>query len=294
MRSGAPLVILAAVLWGTLGVVFQILGDLGATAQAIGFWRAAIAAVALGLGLLAWRPAALRVARRDLPFFVAYGLVSVGIFFAIYPKAVHLSSVAVAVVLLYTAPAWVAVMGALWLREPLTGRKLVALALCFVGIALVAGLHDPGHLNLPGLLAGLASGLTYATLSIFGRAAPEEYEAATLTVWTLGIGALFLALPALRDPEGLLAPWRSPALILYAGIVPTAGSFVLYTAGLRRMGDAGRASLLATVEPVVAAALGLAILREPLSSAQLAGGVLVLLGIAALQLSGRGAPPPRG
>lgn len=292
MQTGALLVILAAVLWGTLGVVFQLLGDVGATPQAIGFWRAALAAGALALGLAATRPEALRIRRQDLPFFVAYGLVSVAIFFAIYPMAVHLSSVAVAVVLLYTAPAWVALMAAVWLREPLTGRKLVALALCFAGIALVAGVHDPGSVNLPGLLAGLASGLTYATLSIFGRAAPEHYEPATLTVWSLGLGALFM-LP-LQDLQGLAAPWRAPWLVLYAGLVPTAGSFLLYTTGLRRMGDAGRASLLATVEPVVAALLGLLVLREPLTGTQLAGGVLVLVGVAALQFSAPGARPPRG
>lgn len=294
MIDGALLILLAGVLWGTLGVVFQVLGDFGATPASLGFWRASVAAAALGLGLLVRRPAALRVAWRDLPFFVAFGFVSVALLFSVYPLAVHLSSVAVSVVLLYTAPVWVALMGALWLGEPLTGRKMAALAVCFAGIALIAGIQDPGSVDVRGLLAGLASGFTYATLSIFGRMAPPRYGSATLTVWSLGIGALFLAGPAFHDPVGLWAPWQSPGLVLYAGLVPTAASYSLYTAGLRRLGDAGRASLLATVEPVVSAFLGLALLREPLSALQLLGGVLVLAGVAALQLSGRGVPPRRG
>ena len=282
---GTALVLLAAVMWGTLGVAFRLQGDMGTPPLVIAFWRAGLATMALAL----LRPRALRLDPRDLAFLAAYGLLSVSALYVLYPFAVQRSSVAVAAVLLYTAPAWVVLMGALWLGEPLTRRKLLALVLCFAGTALVAGLHEPGALrsSFPGLLAGLGSGLSYATLSLFGRKAPARYETATLTVWALGLGTAFLALPAAADLPALLEPWRSPTgvvLLFYVATVPTAGSLLAYTAGLRRLGDAGRASLLATLEPLVGALLGWVVLGQTLTPAQVAGGALVMAGVLTLQL----------
>jgi DME family drug/metabolite transporter len=96
-------------------------------------------------------------------------------------------------------------------------------------------------------------------------------------------GALFL-LPFVLWQEGaaFLAPQASPRgwlLLLYMGLLPTAGSFWLYMAGLSRLGDAGRASVIATLEPVIAAALGFLVLGESLAPVQLAGGGLVVAGI---------------
>lgn len=290
--GGTALVLLAAVLWGSLGVAFSLQGSMGTPPLVIAFWRALVAAVAMVLGLAVARPAALRIHARELPFFAAYGLLSVSVLFYIYPIAVGGSSVAVAAVLLYTAPAWVVLMGALWLGERLTGRKILALVLCFAGTALVAGVGEPGALKgTPvGLLAGLGSGLAYATVSLFGRLAPARYEATTLTTWMLLAGTAFLALPAAADLPALLEPWRSArgvGLLLYVGLLPTAGSYLFYTMGLRRLGDAGRASIMATLEPFVGAALGLLVLGQALSPAQGLGGALVLSGVVLLQLRKR-------
>lgn len=291
-RLGTLAVLTAAVLWGTSGVVFQWLGKSGGSALTLGFWRAALAAAAT----LAWLGlrdrGALRIAPRHLGFFALFGLVSVAIFFVLYPLAIHLTSVAVAVVLLYTAPAWVALVGFLFLKEPCSWTRLAALALAFAGTALVAQVHeiDDFRENLPGLAAGLGSGLTYASLTLLGRVAPARYGPPTISVYTLGMGALFLALPAFRDPADLWAPWSTPflaALTLYASLVTTAGCFVLFTFGVRMLGDAGKASLLATVEPPVAALLGFLVLGEPLTGSQMAGGALVLAAVFTLQVGDR-------
>lgn len=294
-RRGAALVLLAAVLWGTLGVAFSLQGNMGTPPLVIAFWRATLACLSLAAVLALSRPRSLHLHPRDLPFLSVCGLLSVSALFALYPFAVQHSTVAVAAVLLYTAPAWVVVMGALWLGEPLTSRRLLTVVLCFAGTALVAGVHQPEAWrgSLPGLLAGLGSGLSYASYSLFARKAPTCYAPATMTVWTLGLGAVFLAIPAVMDLRALLEPWRSlegVALLVYVGVFPTAGSLLLYTMGLRDLGDAGRASLLATLEPLVGAALGFALLGQALAPAQVAGGALVLAGVLTLQVQ---TPRPR-
>ncbi len=291
-RKGALLVALAAILWGTLGPSFRGLIAAGAEPLGIGFWRTLIGGAALVAWALWQRPALLRIERRALPLFLAYGLVSVAIFFWIYPTAVQLSTVAVAAVLLYTAPAWVALLAAFFFGEPLTARKGAAIVITFAGTVLVAGAYDLSALqaNGWGVLAGLGSGITYALFSIFGKAALRRYSPVTAMIYALAFGALFLLpLVVLREWEPFVAPLRSArgvALLLYLGLVPTAGSMLLYSTGLQKLGDAGRASIIATIEPLVAALLGFLLLGEALAPVQWLGGALILAGV--LSLSGGG------
>lgn len=283
-QRGTVLVLAAALLWGTLGIAFRGLQELGATSVAIGFWRALIAAPVIGLILAVRAPSQFRLAVRDLPIMLGYGLISVALFFVVYPAAVQQSSVAVAAVLLYTAPAWVIVLAALIFRETITLQKGIAVLFTFIGVALVAGLTDVGNLQVSvwGLATGLGAGFTYATMSLFGKAALKQYAPTTTIFYGLLFGAICLIPFVGQEWNAFLAPLSSPqgwGWLLYMGILPTAGSFWLYMAGLNALGDAGRASVLATIEPVVAALLGFLLLQEGLSPVQLLGGGLVLIGI---------------
>src|SRR5205814_4590233 len=129
--SGLLLVLLAAGLWGTLGTFYKLgIDGFGLTPLTVVFWRAALAGLVLGLVLGVAFPlmgkgwTALRVRRADLPVFIAFGLLGVTAFYLLYIYAVVLVGVAVAVVLLYTAPAFVAVMSWRFLGEGFGPRKL--------------------------------------------------------------------------------------------------------------------------------------------------------------------------
>ena len=108
----------------------------GITPLEISFWRAAIAGLLFALH--AGARGRMRVARRDLPAVGGFALFGVTIFYWSYFRAVELGGAALAAILLYTAPAWVALAAALWLGERLTVRKSIAVALTLAGIALVA------------------------------------------------------------------------------------------------------------------------------------------------------------
>src|SRR5436305_3050499 len=116
-RTGLILVLTAAALWGTLGTVYTLGTDrFGLTPLTVVFWRAALAGLILALVLAVLYPlmgrgwSALRVRRADLPVFIAFGLLGVTAFYLLYIYAVVLVGVAVAVVLPYTAPAFLAVL----------------------------------------------------------------------------------------------------------------------------------------------------------------------------------------
>lgn len=271
----------AAVLWGTLGLAVRRIFAAGLTPLEAAAWRAAGAFVLLVAYCLLSDRQALRVTRRDLPLLAAFGAVSVAGFMTVYFTAIELATVATAAVLLYTAPAWVVVLARVSFGEPVTPMKAAAVALSFAGCALVIGAVGPGAMRLTpaGALAGLAAGLTYALYSIFGKTALRRHSPMTTVVYTLAFGAAFLILAAgglHRPPAGSLLP------LAYLAVFPTAAAYLLYIGGLRWV-EAGRASVVATLEPVVAALVGTLVLREPFGTLQWLGAALVIGGVVLVQ-----------
>lgn len=273
---GTAYVLAAASLWGTLGIVARLAYAGGATPGEVVFFRAAIA---FGLAwAAAWRQGvSLAVPRRRWPLLVAYGTISVGLFYLSYFWAVRLLPVAVAAVLLYTAPVLVAVLARLLLGEPLGPRRVLALAVAVAGVVLVSAPDPAAGVPWVGLAVGLLAGLTYALYSIFGKLALRDLDPAAVVVYTLGVGALVLlvALP----PSRLLRLEWTPAVwgwVVLLGAGPTFLAYRLYTAGLQWI-PASTAAIVATVEPVVAALLGWLVLGEALTGGQGVGALLVLL-----------------
>jgi drug/metabolite transporter (DMT)-like permease len=223
---------------------------------------------------------ALSIRAADAPLFAAYGATSVAGFMTVYLTAISLTTVGMAAILLYTAPAWVVLLANLFFREPITGMKGAAVVAVFAGCVLVVG---AGALAAPlsptGLLAGLGAGFTYALYSIFGKAALRRHSPLTTVVYATGFGALFL----LAASGGLApVPAAGRVALAYLIAVPTAAAYLLYIGGLQRV-EAGRASVVATIEPVVAALTGSLILHEPFGPLQWLGAALVLGGVALVQ-----------
>jgi len=282
--SGYALVLAAAVLWGSLGVAVRWVTAAGVGVFEASVWRAGLAfAAALLASCLSERPR-LRVPRADLWLFAGYGFVSIALFFLAYFTAIQRTTVATAAVLLYTAPAWVTGLSAVLLGEKLSSTKLLSLGLAVAGCVLVVRAYEPSLLraDLPGVLAGLASGLTYGLYSIFGKFALRRHPPLVVLTYALGWGTAFLlalGLAAGVPPGKFLPAAVAPAAgpLAYLGLVTTWLAQWLYVAGLRTV-QASRASIVATVEPAVAGALGYVVFRETLEPLQLVGACLVLAG----------------
>ena len=132
------MVIGAASLWGSLGLFGRLAFDLGVTPLQLASVRAALAFVGV-LPLALWRPAILKVRGGDLPLLIAYGAVSVGVFYYVYMEAVDRVPLAVAAALLYTAPGWVVDIAWSLGWEPVRLKRLVPLAMVLGGAFLVTG-----------------------------------------------------------------------------------------------------------------------------------------------------------
>ncbi len=269
---GAVYVLLAAVCWGLIGLFTRRLLNAGAAPGDIVAIRNSGALLMLTVYFALREKSVFHVKPKDLWIFFGTGVVSVLLFTLCYFSCQQRCSLAVSAILLYTAPAMVVVMSALVFREKITKRKLLALALALLGCASVSGVWS-GELMLTvsGFLLGIGSAFFYALYSIFGRVALHKYTPMAVVFWTFvfaGFGALFLA-----DFAALGALLSEPSMLLTAvglALISTVLPYIFYTRGLSMM-EGGKASILASLEPVVAAFVGILVFGEPVSASVFLG-----------------------
>ena len=286
---GQLLILLAGSFWGSMGLFVRRLNALGFSSRQVACLRLTVGALVFVLLLLILDRKALKISTRDVPLFLGLGLLSVLFFTFCYFRAIELMPLATAAILLYTSPIWVTLMAALFFHERLTVRKLLALGLAFAGCVLVSGLSG-GSLTFYGLLVGLGAGVGYALYSILGTVALRRYPPLTVTTWTFlfaALGSWFLSSPVslfetMRTAPAGTRAWLTPGTAILTAVIP----YLAYTTGLQST-EAGRAAILATVEPVVATLLGALVFHETLSLTAMLGIALVLGSIALLNTGGK-------
>ena len=287
MRRAYLQIISAAALWGCIGLFLKLLTAAGLTSMQGVALRSLVGAVFYGLFLFFTDRPALRVDPRDWGWFFGTGVCSLLFFNWCYFNAITRSSMSVAAVLLYTSPVFVTLMSALFFRERITPVKVLALAITFAGCVLVTGLFPLGRetVSLPVILFGLGSGFGYALYSIFGKFVLNKYSPATVTFYTILFCAVFaLPLSGVQHDLSALGDWRAWAGILGVGVLCCAVPYHLYTTGLKDA-EPGRAAILATIEPFVAAGLGILIFHEAITPWKLLGMAAILGSVLLLNTS---------
>lgn len=274
-------ILVGASLWGCIGLFSRPLLSAGFSTGSVVVIRNFGGMALLVLWFLLRDRAVLRVRARHLPLFFGTGVCAILLFALCYFRCQQLCSLAVSAILLYMAPAIVVVLGALVLRERITRKKLAALALALLGGAFVTGVWSGGlTVTVQGVLFGLGSAFFYALYSIISPFALRHYAPQTVVVWTFifsGLGSLFFL-----DPHELYAGFAAQprlalcalGLALFATVLP----FLLYTRGLSGV-ESGRASILASLEPVVATLVGAAVFHEPMSAGVLPGLACILASV---------------
>ena len=283
---GDILIIIAGLFWGSMGIFVRHLNDLGFSSIQVACLRLTTAGILFALILLIKDRKGFKIALRDIPLFLALGLVSILFFTCCYFTAIRLMTMSTAAILLYTSPIWVMVLAIIFLKEKFTIQKLIALILAFAGCVLVSGFG--GKVTVVGILVGLGSGLGYGLYSIFGTFALKKYSPYTVTCYTFliaGLGSIFVANPV--DLVSKISTVENkPALfgfVLLTAVVTAVIPFLLYTLGLN-MTTAGKAAVLATVEPAAATLFGFFVMKETVGPIAIAGILLVFAAIIVLSL----------
>ncbi len=277
-------ILLAAVGWGLIGVFSRPMLAMGLNAVQITFIRSLVVAIGMGLFLLVKDKSLFRVQVKDFWIFLGMGLLSIVFFNVCYFITIERATLATASMLLYTAPCFVLLMSALFFHEKITGQKIVALFLAFAGCALVSGFTG-GGIGVLTLLTGLGSGLGYASYSIFGTVALRKYHTFTIVFYTFIVVVIGL-LPFAGASEAvsiLCGSTKGLATGLGLGVVSTFLPYIFYTGGLKYI-EAGKASVLAFAEPMVATIAGILIFKENLHLQNALGILMIFLAIILLNI----------
>jgi drug/metabolite transporter (DMT)-like permease len=264
------LVVAAGALWALIGVWANELDELGVSATQIGAWRAVIGgacfvAHAAATGSLA---EARRFPVRPTLLLAALG---VTLFYVALPAAVAEGGVSLAWVLLYTAPAMVAVGARVWLHERLSRVGAALVGLTLLGVVLVVAPESEGvNVSARSVGWGLAAAFGYASIYVAGKPLTERFAPATVFAVTLPLGALPLV-PVLGLPDG----GRTWALLVGLGVVSTYLPYLAYGTALRHV-PANRAAVVAAVEPVLAVLVGVVVYDESLHPVAVLGAAVVV------------------
>jgi DME family drug/metabolite transporter len=292
MKRMAPVLILAAgTLWGIMGIFVRELETYGFTSIQIASLRIMGAAVIFLAASLLWNKKGLRIRLRDIGWFLGMGIGSILLFTVCYFTTMSMASLSVAAILLYTAPVMVMLMSLLLFREKMNRKKLLALVMAFLGCVLVTGLGGSSQISAAAVGIGLLSAFGYGLYSILGTYVLRKYSPLTVTTYTFlcgGVGALFACGPADIASKFLAAPnrWSLSGLIIATAFVTAVLPYLFYTEGLAHV-RASSASIMASVEPVVATVAGVLVFHERMTAASAAGVALVVGAIVLLNVKKR-------
>nr|WP_263325958.1 DMT family transporter [Neobacillus sp. Marseille-Q6967] len=280
------MIAVSAALWGVIAIFVRGLTDAGFSPMEIVTIRVVTAAGLLGLiGAIRYQKQ-LRIQLTDSKLFIGTGIFSIVLFNWCYFTAINQMNLSIAVVLLYTAPAFVVILSFLFLKEEMNRKKLISVIGTVAGCILIAGIgsNEAGAISPSGVIIGLGAGFGYALYSIFGKFALEKYSPFTVTFYTF-VTASFVLLP-------LTGLWHKTEVILSGnvlfygiglGLFPTVMAYLFYTKGLEKI-ESSKAAIIATVEPVVATLLSVLFYKESFGGYQLIGAIMILFSVIYINL----------
>ena len=286
-NRGYLLILAAGALWGTIGFFATLLANLGMKAGPVAFFRVLSSTVMLALVLLIKGKgiSLFRISRRGFFSCMLIGVVSQAFYNVCYMNTIEQNGMATAAVFLYTSPVYVALLSRLLFREPLTVNKILAIVMNIVGCVLTVtgGVFSEMRISAFGLVMGLLAGFTYALLPILSRTGASEENPYTAAFYGQLFGALmlFFLIRPYQNP-GTEFTWQIILVLIGFGLIPSALAYIVYYGGMSRITETSKVPVIASVETVVAAVIGLVAFGQTLGAVKILGIALVLCSIAVM------------
>ena len=291
-HRGELYVVLGAIFFSLSGVVVTLVLD-HMTAFRLAQIRALGAFSLLFLITFIQDRSSLKAERREIPTLIFYGvvgyaMVQLGYFISI-SRGIPLSLVSI---LEFTAPVWIV----LWIKFVRKGwvsnDMWVAIALCLIGLILVAKVWQGFTFDLIGILSAVGSAMSLAIYFLMSESQGAKRSAQAMVVWGIGVAGLFwlIVLPIWNFPteilttqinlQGRFSDYSAPGwlLIAYIIIFGTLVPYLLVVAGIRLI-SASKSSVIGMLEAVIGGAFAWIWLAQSWGVIQLLGGAIVLVGI---------------
>lgn len=283
LALGYGLALAGAALYGLGGVIAKDAFTAGIAPSEMAQLRAIFSFIVLLAALALFGRRHLRARRRDLPLLALFGALGLAAVNGTYYESIARLPLGVALAIQYTAPLLLLVIARTTGRD-VGGRLWIAAVATLAGCFFVVGAYDARlrDLNAEGTVVAVVAMLTFACYLLMAERIVRTYTPWTMLVYGLGFATVAWAVyrvPTRLPWELALANWP---LVVGVVFIATLFPYVL-TLGAVSLLPAARVGLTSTFEPVVGAILGFMLLGEVLQVPQIAGGALVLAGIALVQ-----------
>ncbi len=285
---GIILVMFAAFFWGISGGIANMLINTGWSPLIIAFYRGFIGLLCFMLWMLLDKRKKKRLSQRVYLWSFIAGLGVAGNF-TFYFLSIHFSSISIAVTLMYTAPIFVLIASLLAGMERATWIKWFGVVTVVIGVFLLAKGYtlDINSVPIVGIVLGITAGISY-TIFLFGfkKAAAIGSPSLVLTLAFLSFTVILFIFIDLNEAVDIMHSSDLGWFILL-GVLGAGLSFFLYVIGLRLIHPSTTA-VVAMVEPLTAALIGITFLNNTLTVPQIIGISMVLLSITFISLNKKG------
>lgn len=283
-------IFLAGVSWGLIGLFTNNLSKAGLNSIEISFLRQFSALLAVGgIVLLKYGVKALKLNKDSILLLAAQGCVITVCFCIFYALTIQMLGVATAAIMMYLAPVFVIFFSAILFKEKISGVKILAIVVNLLGciISTTKGDFDTLSFETLGLLFGVLTGLCYALVSVFGKVFSERGINSFVSVFYICLfSSAVLGVLSLMKPSGVNL-LRGDILLngFGDGLFGTALAYLFYYSGLKKPIFLSSAPVIASVEVVIGALIGIMVFGEMCNGYVIAGIALVIGSIAIINFT---------
>lgn len=258
--------ILAGILWGATGIFIRKSMALGMNSITVISSKVSIASIIMIIFITIYNKSLLKIKLKDIYIFISaalLGMFAVNVFFN---ESVHLLSLSLAAVLLSLSPIFVLIMSYFLYKEKITTIKIISMILAFLGCVLVSNvLSSKINLSFRGIISGLLAAFFYALYSIISKKALQKgYHSLTITLYAF----IFISIIIVPFTNwGLIInlvkndPINISVFMIMHSVLVLIMPYVFYTISFSFM-DAGKASILASCEPIASTIFGIIFFNE--------------------------------
>ena len=271
--NGKLKILTSMAIFGTVGIFVRFIPM---ASTAIAFCRGVLGCVFLLIlmAITGKKPSLADIKRNG--WILAISGAAIGINWILLFEAYRYTTVAIATICYYLAPAFVT-LGSPLVGEKLSGKKLGCIGVAMLGMVFLSGvLQGDQHSSLLGVLLGLGAAVFYASVILMNKKL-SPIGAYDKTLCQLGAASLVVAPYILIvggiDFGGMTA--FSWVMLSILGIVHTGIAYALYFGGIKDV-NAQTAAILSYLDPVLSILLSALILREKLDVFSVIGAVLIL------------------
>ncbi|MDD7100149.1 MAG: EamA family transporter [Bacteroidaceae bacterium] len=281
--------ILAAIFYGTnpLGAI-NLYKD-GLTANSVLVYRFGIAAMILGITMLAQRKS-FTINLHELKILICLGILMGASSSTLYISFNYMD-VGIASTLLFVYPVMVAVIMAAMFHEKVTKTTLLSIMLCICGIMLLNQTSDGTTLSILGITLVMISSLTYAVYIVVVNKSSMRMSSIKLTFYVLLFGVITILCinAAMNESTQMLTTIKQWAYAVQLAVMPTVLSMILMVVAVHNIGSTPTA-IMGAIEPITAVAIGVLVFGENFTL-RLAFGIVLILTSVLLIICGKSLTP---